>query len=63
MPADWFNEIWQRLRRMVSPKRLQRELEDEVAFHLAMRARNNRAAGLERCGAFSLAWLRPTRDL
>jgi len=47
MPAGGFNEIWRRLRALVRPKQLQRDLEDEVAFHLAMRASDNRAAGLD----------------
>jgi predicted permease len=37
----------QRLRTAVKRRRLNRDLEDEVAFHLAMRAQDNRAAGLD----------------
>jgi predicted permease len=47
MPVGGFNEIWRRLRVLVRPKQLQRDLEDEVAFHMAMRVSDNRAAGLD----------------
>src|SRR5262245_23076037 len=39
------NEIWLRLKALVRRKQLDRDLEDEVAFHLAMREEKNRAAG------------------
>jgi hypothetical protein len=47
MPVGRFNEIWQRLRTLVRRKQLERDLEEELAFHLAMRAQDNRRAGLE----------------
>jgi predicted permease len=40
------NEIWQRLRALVGRRRLDRDLDDEVAFHLAMRAEKNRESGI-----------------
>ena len=46
MPAGHINGIWQRLRTLVKPKQLDRDLEDEVAFHLAMREEKNRRAGM-----------------
>jgi putative ABC transport system permease protein len=46
MPSGRINELWQRLRALAKPKQLDRDLEDEVAFHLAMREEKNRAAGL-----------------
>jgi predicted permease len=47
MLSGRLNELWQRLRLMAKPKQLDRDLEDEVAFHLAMREEKNRAAGLD----------------
>lgn len=47
MPPGRLNELWQRLRALAKPKELDRDLEDEVAFHLAMREEKNRAAGLD----------------
>ncbi len=47
MPSGRLNELWHRLRALAKPKQLDRDLEDEVAFHLAMREQKNRAAGLD----------------
>ena len=47
MPSGRLNELWQRLRALARPKQLDRDLDDEVAFHLAMREEKNRAAGLD----------------
>jgi hypothetical protein len=41
----WPNEIWLRLKALLRRKQLDRDLDDEVAFHLAMREEKNRAAG------------------
>jgi predicted permease len=46
MASPRLNGIWQRLRGLVGRRGLVRDLEDEVAFHLAMRERKNRAAGM-----------------
>jgi predicted permease len=46
MSSSRLNKLWQRLRTLVQPKQLDRDLEDEIAFHLAMREKKNRAAGL-----------------
>jgi putative ABC transport system permease protein len=43
----WMNEIWQRVRTLARSKQVERDLENEVAFHLAMRTQDNRAAGLD----------------
>jgi hypothetical protein len=41
------NEIWLRLRALVRRRRLDHDLEDELAFHLAMREDKYRAEGLD----------------
>jgi putative ABC transport system permease protein len=46
MAAEWFNREWLRMKSLVRRKQLDRDLEDEVAFHLAMREKKNRDAGL-----------------
>src|SRR5215472_1547438 len=38
---------WMRLRTLVKRKQLDRDLEDELAFHLAMRGAKNRERGIE----------------
>ena len=44
--AEWFNSLRQRLRAIVHRRRFERDLQDEVAFHLAMREEQLRAAGV-----------------
>ena len=44
---ELLHRFLQRLRTAVKRRRLNRDLEDEVAFHLAMRAGDNRDAGLD----------------
>ena len=39
-----FNEFWLRLKALVARRRFDRDLEDEIGFHLAMREEKNRAA-------------------
>jgi putative ABC transport system permease protein len=39
------NQIWLRLKALMRRKELDRDLDDEVAFHLTMREEKNRAAG------------------
>jgi putative ABC transport system permease protein len=39
------NQCWLRLKALAQRKRLDRDLNDELAFHLAMREQKNRAAG------------------
>jgi len=43
---SWSNNLWLRLKALFQREKLDRELEDELAFHLAMREENNRAAGV-----------------
>src|SRR5258706_7730321 len=47
MLREALHEIRLRLRALVHRRRLDRDLEDELAFHLAMRAAKYRAAGLD----------------
>src|SRR5277367_3491239 len=46
MPSEWLNEVWVRVKALVMRKRLERDLEEELQFHLAMREEKNRALGL-----------------
>jgi putative ABC transport system permease protein len=47
MFASWLHEIRQRLRTMLRPAQLRHDLDDEVAFHLAMREQKNRVDGMD----------------
>src|SRR5258708_817458 len=40
-------KIWARVRALFKRKQLERDLEDELAFHLAMREAKNRAPGID----------------
>jgi putative ABC transport system permease protein len=44
---DWMNKIWQRLAALLQHRQLDRDLEDELAFHLAMREGKNRETGVD----------------
>jgi predicted permease len=44
---EWTKHSWLRIKALVLRKQLDRDLNDEVAFHLAMREQKNRAAGLD----------------
>jgi len=46
MPHEWLKEAWLRAKALVKRKRLERDLEEELEFHLAMRAEKNRALGI-----------------
>src|SRR5208337_4108152 len=46
MPHEWLTEAWLRVKALVMRKRLERDLEEELEFHLAMRAEKNRALGI-----------------
>src|SRR5256885_15127263 len=52
---EWLTFLWQRLRTLARRKQLDRELEDELAFHLEMRERRNLEGGMRpdeaRCAA------------
>jgi predicted permease len=45
MLPEWVNRTWLRLKALTKRAQLDRDLEDEVTFHLAMRERKNRADG------------------
>jgi putative ABC transport system permease protein len=47
MATGWLGKILQRLRATSRPDRLNRDLDDEIAFHLAQRTDRNRAAGMD----------------
>jgi predicted permease len=44
---QWLTQTWLRVKSLARRKQLDRDLESEVAFHLAMREQKNRAAGLD----------------
>ena len=44
---DWLKQTWLRVRWMANRKQLNRELDDELAFHLAKREEANRAEGMD----------------
>jgi putative ABC transport system permease protein len=46
MPHEWLTEAWLRAKALVKRKRLERDLEEELQFHLAKRAEKNRSLGL-----------------
>jgi macrolide transport system ATP-binding/permease protein len=47
MLREWANRAWLRAKTLWKRPQLERELNDEVAFHLAMREQKNRAAGMD----------------
>ena len=47
MLHEWLTEAWLRAKALVKRRRLERDLEEELQFHLAMRAEKNRASGIE----------------
>jgi len=46
MFSEWVNETWLRVKGLWKRPQLDRDLNDEVAFHLAMREEKNRRAGI-----------------
>jgi predicted permease len=46
MPHEWLTEAWLRARALMMRKRLERDLEEELQFHLAKRAEKNHTLGL-----------------
>jgi putative ABC transport system permease protein len=46
MAHEWLTEAWLRAKALVKRKRLERDLEEELEFHLAKRAEKNRALGI-----------------
>src|SRR5258708_25575711 len=47
MLRAFLNERWLRIKSLLNRKQLDRDLEDELAHHLDMRAQHNRAAGMQ----------------
>src|ERR1700730_1478423 len=43
----WVKQTWRQARSLWRRRNLDRELDDEVAFHLKMREENNRRAGMD----------------
>ena len=46
MRFEWLNKTWLRLKTLFKRRQLDCDLEDEMAFHLAMREERNREAGM-----------------
>jgi putative ABC transport system permease protein len=46
MFSGWQTNLWLRVKALIARRRLDRDLEDEIAFHLAMRERKHRNMGL-----------------
>jgi len=46
MLPESVNRLWLKLKTLAAPRRLERDLEDELAFHLSMREERNRAEGV-----------------
>jgi putative ABC transport system permease protein len=46
MAREWSTEAWLRVKTLVKRRRLERDLEEELQFHLAKRAEKNRTLGL-----------------
>ena len=46
MSLEWWSRAWLRVKALVNRGRLERDLEEEMQFHLEMLAAKNRAAGL-----------------
>jgi predicted permease len=46
MAREWWTEAWLKVKALAMRRRLERDLEEELQFHLAKRAEKNRALGL-----------------
>ena len=46
MSREWLNEAWVRMKALVMRRDLERDLEEELQFHLSMREEKNRASGI-----------------
>jgi putative ABC transport system permease protein len=51
MPSNWFRELRLRILSLLGREKLDRDIDDELAFHLAQRTANNRAAGMDEAQA------------
>jgi putative ABC transport system permease protein len=55
MRSSWLNKTLLRLKALIHRRQLERDLEDEIGFHLEMRAQKNRTQGGGFCEASSAA--------
>jgi predicted permease len=55
MPHAWLTETWLKLKALANRRRLDRDLEEELQFHLAKRAEKNRKLGLAAADAQAAA--------
>jgi predicted permease len=55
MAREWLKEVWLKAKALMMRKRLERDLEEELQFHLAMRAEKNRALGIRASDAQAAA--------
>ncbi|HKW34409.1 MAG TPA: ABC transporter permease [Candidatus Acidoferrum sp.] len=55
MPGEWLTQARLRVKALLMRRKLERDLEDELQFHLAMRVEKNRASGLQADRAESAA--------
>ena len=46
MPHEWLTEAWLRVKALARRRKLERDLEEELQFHLSKRAEKNRKLGL-----------------
>jgi putative ABC transport system permease protein len=46
MPGGWLTKAWLKAKAPMNRSRLQRDLEEEIPFHLEMRSEKNRAMGI-----------------
>src|SRR5271156_6978282 len=46
MSGNWLMQAWLKVKALAKRRRLERDLEEELQFHLAKRAEKNRALGL-----------------
>src|SRR5580693_9118860 len=51
MPPEWLNRTWLRLKTLGRRRQLERDLQDELAFHVDMREQKYRSSGLSPCEA------------
>jgi len=55
MFSEWRNKTWLQIKALWKRPQLDRDLDDEIAFHLAMREEKNRAAGIDATEALHAA--------
>ena len=60
MLGEWISAFWLRIKALVRRRELDRDLEDELAFHLAMREQKLREQGVS--AKEESLFAKPTRD-